>query len=870
MKLRDVIDVAHLEGLLKSLKAAFGVPCALVEPGNPVFPLKGRNKICADFHAPNNEDQETCRERFQRLQKKVESGESVTTHCTMGLYDMALPIMVDREYVGAIVVGQFLTRPMDELSIQSLSKGFGIPFNTLKNYFESLTVIPEKRLLDLGTFFRELADMVTRMSRDNARLVQTKAAQGEDGKSLECEMDERTRELERSERRLKDAQHIARMGSFDRDLVSGEGWWSDEFYRLIGLEPGEISCDHEEFLTFIHPEDRPAFERNLENGLKRGEPFSTQFRVITRQDELRWFYSEIFVDKDDFGKAVKYRGAFRDITARKRIEDELRSVNKLQQLILDNSIIGIALVRHRRFEWVNRQAAKMSGHTVNEMTGASTRIVYTDDEQYDYLGQTAYEILSSGESYDAVFQFSHKTLGATWCRFVATALNPANPDEGSIWMFEDITERRAADIALRKSRKELESIFSNSQVGIIFMRDGRYFTRGNQRAAEIFGYDTPEELEGQSMRIFHPSEESYREFGERYFNKLVNGQQTQIEYELKRKDGSTVWCLLSGKAVDEKPPIDLDKGVIWVIDDITVRKRAEAALRLSERRFRAIFTHAGVGICTLDKDGIIQRVNHRLCMLTGYDEYDLTGMSITEVIHPDGSGQDEELRSRLWMQDIPMYVREERYVRRDGQEIWGRVTTTVVKADDHTPQYLLQVIEDITERKRLESELVRLARTDSLTGLKNRHYFMERGNEEFERFKRYGTHMCALLMDIDHFKDINDTFGHHNGDLVLKKLAATCEDILRKTDVFGRIGGEEFAMVLVELDLDTAFSIAERIRTEIESTVVETEDGDIRFTVSIGATDIREEDDNLEKTLQRADSLMYEAKQTGRNRVVKG
>ncbi|WP_147818723.1 sensor domain-containing diguanylate cyclase [Salidesulfovibrio onnuriiensis] len=574
--------------------------------------------------------------------------------------------------------------------------------------------------------------------------------------------------------------------------------------------------------------------------------------------------------KYDFGTPIKYRGAFRDITRRKRVEDELRSVNRLQQLILDNSIIGIALVRHRRFEWVNQQAADMTGMSVEDMTGSPTRVVYTDDEQYEYLGRTAYAALRSGNSYDAVFPFMHQTRGSMWCRFVATALNPEKPEDGSIWMFEDIHERRAADIALRKSRKELESIFENSQVGIMFLRDGRFLVRANQRLAEIFGYDSPEEMENLSMRALHLTERHYRDFGEQYYSKLVLGEQTQIEYRMRKKDGSAVWCSLSGKAVDTQKTIDLDKGVIWVIEDITVRKKAEAALRLSERRFRAIFTHAGVGICTIDREGVLHRVNHRICMLMGYEEYDLLGMNVKEIIHPDDFSQDAELRHRLWIRDIPMFVREERFVRRDGKVLWGRITTTVVRADDETPQYLLEVMEDITERKRLESELVRLARTDSLTGLKNRHYFMERGNEEFERFRRYGTHMCAMLMDIDHFKNINDTYGHHLGDLVLKKLAATCENILRKTDVFGRIGGEEFAMVLVELDLDTAHEIAERIRHEVENTVVETEEGDIRFTVSIGVTDLREDDANLEKTIQRADSLMYEAKQTGRNKVVKG
>lgn len=868
MRLTDVVNIAQIRGLLLSIEAAFGVPCTLVGAEDPVFPMDDRHPFCSAFHAPVRKDLESCSQRLKKLQDKVRAGKMVTTHCPMGLYDIAMPIMVEGKYVGALILGQFLTEEKDHEALAAMSKALEVPFDYVKKHTDGLPVIDEGRILDMGVFFKELATHIGTMAQSTLRRNRLEEQLSENGRALECQVNERTMELERSERRLKEAQHIARMGSFERDLASGEGWWSDEFYRLLGYEPGEVPCEREVINSHVHPEDRGAFLKSVADGLARAEPFTVEFRVITKQDEIRWFFADVSVTTDDFGKPVRYSGSFRDITKRKRIENELRSVNKLQQLILDNSIIGIALVRHHRFEWVNQRTADMAGLDVGEMTGASTRIIFTDDEQYDYLNRSVHRALSTGQSYDAVFEFRHPTRGNVWCRFVSSALNPDNPDDGAVWMFEDIMERRAVDIELRRSRRELESILQNSQVGIMFIQGDRFLVRCNQRLADIFGYNSPGEMEGMSVRMLHLNEDRYREFGEKFYEKLVHAEQTQIEYEMRRKDGSTVWCSLSGKAVDTASRVDLGKGVIWVIDDITVRKKAEAALRQSERRFRAIFTHAGVGICTLDRDGAIHRVNHRLCLLTGYEEYDLLGMNVADVTHPEDVEQDRELRLRLWIQDIPMYVREARYVRRDGKEIWGRVTTTVVRADDKTPQYLLQVVEDITERKRLEAELVRLAKTDSLTGLMNRHSFMERGDNEFARHRRYNSPMCVLLMDIDHFKNINDTHGHHIGDQVLKQLAETCNSILRKTDLFGRIGGEEFAMVLVESGLPEATGTAERIRREVENTVVRTEEGDIRFTVSIGGTELRQEDKNLEKTIQRADELMYEAKRAGRNKVV--
>jgi len=870
MKLSEVANIAQLEGLLGSIEAAFGIPCSIVDGDAPIFFMADRHPLCAAYHAPSTPDLEKCQNRLKKLEQKVRSGRAVTSLCPMGLHDIAIPIMVENEYAGALVIGQFLSESKNEETLSALGKGLEMPVEPLRDSLESLPVISEKNILAMGSFFRELAGVFCDLGLGALRIDQLEKALKEGDKTLECEVTERTLELQRSERRLNEAQHIARMGSFERDLISGLSWWSDELYRLLGYEPGEIPSERETINTHVHLEDREAFLKTMETGLAKGEPFTLEFRVTTKQGKTRWCIADLKITKDDFGKPVKYSGSFRDVTQRRRIEQELRSVNKLQQLLLDNSIIGIALVRHRHFEWVNKRAASMAGMTVEEMTGAPTRIIYSDETQHEQVGREAYKLLSTGATYDAVAEVQHVSKGGVWCRLVGSALNPESPEEGSVWMFEDVMERRTADIELRRSRKELESILANSQVGIMFVRSGHFLARVNQRLADIFGYASPEEMEGMSMRMLHLSEERYQEFGRKYFETLAHEEHSHAEYRMRRKNGSTVWCSISGKAIDTNRPADLDKGIIWVIEDITVRKKAEAALRLSERRFRAIFTHAGVGICTLDSQGVIQRINHRMGMLMGYDEYDLLGMNISSILHPDEERKDRELRHRVWIMDIPMYVREGRYVRRDGHEIWGRVTTTVVRADDKTPQYLLQVVEDITERRRLEAELVRLARTDSLTGLNNRMYFMERGNDEFERYRRYGAPLCVMLMDIDHFKIINDTHGHHNGDKVLKKLAELCSNILRKTDVFGRIGGEEFAIVLAESSLEDGYGTAERIRQEVANTVVSADGAEIRFTISIGVTNLRSEDQNLEKTIQRADTLMYEAKRTGRNKVMKG
>lgn len=175
---------------------------------------------------------------------------------------------------------------------------------------------------------------------------------------------------------------------------------------------------------------------------------------------------------------------------------------------------------------------------------------------------------------------------------------------------------------------------------------------------------------------------------------------------------------------------------------------------------------------------------------------------------------------------------------------------------------------EITERIKLEKEIRKLAATDPLTGVNNRRSFMEKANDEFLRSRRYGHKLSVLMMDIDHFKDINDTYGHHMGDVSLQTFTTVCMKTLRKQDFCGRLGGEEFAVILIETDEESALLVAERLRLLVAQTVVTQGAIQLQFHVSIGVTQISEKDRHIEDTIHRADKGLYMAKDEGRNRVV--
>ena len=181
---------------------------------------------------------------------------------------------------------------------------------------------------------------------------------------------------------------------------------------------------------------------------------------------------------------------------------------------------------------------------------------------------------------------------------------------------------------------------------------------------------------------------------------------------------------------------------------------------------------------------------------------------------------------------------------------------------------MYSAVQDITERKRKEQELFNEATRDSLTNAYTRRFFEELANKEIMRSIRYARPFCVLMIDADHFKNVNDTYGHAVGDKVLKELVITCGKILRKSDIVSRFGGEEFEVLLPEISLANAQIVADRLRVAISEAVVQGEKGEeVRFTVSIGLVPSSYSTD-LHTLIKASDEALYVAKNSGRNRVI--
>lgn len=216
--------------------------------------------------------------------------------------------------------------------------------------------------------------------------------------------------------------------------------------------------------------------------------------------------------------------------------------------------------------------------------------------------------------------------------------------------------------------------------------------------------------------------------------------------------------------------------------------------------------------------------------------------------------------------------REYRIIRGDGQMRWLSDKCFVARSgEDGQGSIIVGIAEDITEKKQLEGELQRLATIDVLTQSSNRRHFFDCARREFDLARQYASPLAFQLLDIDDFKRINDTHGHQMGDQVLQRVAQCGSAVLRRGDLFGRIGGEEFALLLPGCKPDLAEQIAERLQREVQRQSFEGADGQ-RFgvTISLGVTYLRASDADLSALFARADAAMYTAKRLGKNQVIVG
>ncbi|MBS0291286.1 MAG: diguanylate cyclase [Proteobacteria bacterium] len=309
-------------------------------------------------------------------------------------------------------------------------------------------------------------------------------------------------------------------------------------------------------------------------------------------------------------------------------------------------------------------------------------------------------------------------------------------------------------------------------------------------------------------------------------------------------------------------------GMLGISHDITEKKRLEDRVRKQKELLDTVLDNVDALVYMKDTHRRFIYANQHVAEALGQPVERIIGRLDTEVL-------PREVADKFWALDQKIFATGQRHAGEealvDGDGRWRHFWSVVVplSAPDGTPA-VIGLSTDITELHELKEELKRQASTDALTGLANRRSFWERAGHEFARSRRHGTALSLIAIDIDHFKRLNDSFGHLAGDRVLREFAACCRDMLRDGDLCARTGGEEFCVLLPDTDLAGAMHIAERIRALTASLCLDDQGQRLRVSASFGVASLGAGDEDFDALFARADRALYGAKQQGRDRISSG
>ncbi|HEV8110772.1 MAG TPA: EAL domain-containing protein [Burkholderiales bacterium] len=549
--------------------------------------------------------------------------------------------------------------------------------------------------------------------------------------------------------------------------------------------------------------------------------------------------------------------------------------------LLANLSIGIAFTRERRFFLCNARFAAMLGYGPDELIGQPGEVICASPASYAALGEIAGPLISRGSQLDVEWELRRSDGSTFVARLVAKALDPASPQQGTVWLVEDITDKRRDADELARLLREQEAILATASIGIVFIKDRR-IVRCNRRYEEMYGYG-PAELEGKPTAVLYTDISEHAKAGAEY-EVLARGETSRRVELRRRRDGTTFWSRADGRAVD---PLDPHRGSVWIVEDVTVHNETEERVRRALVEQELILDNAAVGIAFV-RARTIQRCNRFLEEMVGAGPGELVGQS-SEVLF--ASPEDWAEAGRLAYQcTAPGETHDAEWLfkRRDGSSfrcrtrgrridvgepeqewIWSLEDVTA----EHAARELLQSARDALERAVAErtAELQEanararhLADHDALTGLPNRRLLEDRLTQALALSYRNRKQTAVMFVDLDRFKAINDSFGHAVGDTLLKEVAQRLVRQLRVGDTICRIGGDEFVVVLPELKRSADAAYVARKMLEQLSQPLLVEERELIVTPSIGIAVFPDDGRDAATLIRNSDAAMYHAKELGR------
>lgn len=683
-------------------------------------------------------------------------------------------------------------------------------------------------------------------------------------KDLECAVIQRTKELQTSEKRCQNL--IASIpGAVFEFCIDAHGYRllsfiSEGIADLIGYSSAECMTNVEILLQKIRPDVLPELEASMLDSQQKLLPWLFECPVRTPMDE-KWLRGYSIPHREEDG-STHWQGVLVDITRKKQMEIALRNNEQLFRSLTEVAPVGIFRIDATgKCLYVNERWCIIAGMDAETASGYGwISAIHSEDRERvmnEWNRTVQYQ-----RQFMSEYRFQTKEQIITWILSHAQVERGQNGEVmGYVGTITDITDQKMKEAALAESRHLLETIIDTAPMRIFWKDRNLRYLGCNTIFAKDAGARSVQEIIGSDDYQW-----GWRAQAERYRNDdqaVISSGIAKLAYEEPQMtpEGRMIWLRTS------KVPLRNDHkeiiGVLGIYQDITKQKRIYDSMRLSA----TIYQSSSEAIMVTDENDLIIQINPSFTRMTGYQMTDVMGRS------------PEMLRSGR--HDAVFYQNIRRRLLNDGSwqgEVWDLhkdgaihakwLSVSVIRYSDDRIHYHVSQFTDITEKKKKDELILSQANYDQLTGLPNRNLFKERLEMKIRKSRRTKSPLSLLFLDLDHFKDINDTLGHDKGDELLREVALRIQSCIAGTDTVARLGGDEFAVILSDLvDNQQVERIAAQIIQNLNRPFNFNQSRtNYYISTSIGIVFYPQDGTDMKKLMKHADQAMYAAKLEGRNR----
>ena len=672
-------------------------------------------------------------------------------------------------------------------------------------------------------------------------------------------------ELARLRNQQLDALEVAQLGSWERNLESGELWWSDEIRALLHLAADEEpSLDG--FLARVHPDDRERVGTVTRRAYQSGNDAQVSYRALLPDGTTRHFHNRMRVIRDESGHPVRAVGTLQDVTTQHAIEHELQRRSAYLMAIVNHLPQGISVFdENLRLQYWNARLGEVLGLPPELLAhGVSfDELIRVPALRGEY---------GPGDPAEQVRERRALAMGFEPHRFERTrptgtthfvAGEPLFIDgkvAGFITTYTDITERKRVERELERQNHLLQTIIDHIPGGVSLIDGDLRLVTWNAELKRLLAL--PDALFAAGPPYLADILRFNAERGEygpgdpaAITEQLVARARRPVahSFERVRPDGQVLHV--------QGQPLP-DGGFVTIYTDISERKRAERRLLLAD----TVFENSPEAIVVTDFAQRVVSVNPAHEAITGFAPHQAIGTTFLPADgDPAGDGAIDS--DTIWaiVDRHGAYAGESRGRRANGETYPRWLMLTAVR-DAHTRQitHFIAIFTDITERKRSEADIQHLAHHDTLTGLANRFSLGARLEQAAADARRNGQQLAVAFLDLDRFKNINDSLGHHVGDELLVQVAQRLATAVRETDTVARLGGDEFVVVLQGMRGSSGTAhVADKLLARLSEPYV-VQGSELHTTPSIGISLFPDDSEEPATLLRNADTAMYHAKAAGR------